>query len=97
MRVVRVDEFRQNLAYFLELARQGETVLLARHGQVEALIRPARRRERLPEIGAAVLRQRAFEIARNARSEPHLVTWYDRPAAVVAGASPEQVAMRDEE
>jgi antitoxin (DNA-binding transcriptional repressor) of toxin-antitoxin stability system len=88
VRVVRVDEFRQNLATFLELARGGETFLLARHGQVEALVRPSQQADRFQEIGASAFRGRAFQIVREAATEPRVVTWYRRPAAAVVGAPP---------
>jgi antitoxin (DNA-binding transcriptional repressor) of toxin-antitoxin stability system len=85
MRVVRVNEFRHNLSTFLDLAREGETFLLARHGHVEALIRPPKRGDRFREIGASAFRGQAFRILRDAAREPRVVTWYRRPAAAVVG------------
>jgi antitoxin (DNA-binding transcriptional repressor) of toxin-antitoxin stability system len=88
VRVVQVDEFRQNLSTFLDRAREGETFLLARHGHVEALIRPPGRGDRFEEIGASAFRGQAFRIVRDAAVEPRVVTWYRRPAAAVVGAPP---------
>jgi len=88
MQVVGVEEFRQNLGFFLYRAGKGQSFLVARHGRVQALIRPVRDGDRFPRIGAAALRERAFQVVGNAEEEPLVVTVYDRPAAVVTGAPP---------
>jgi len=94
MQVVGVDEFRQNLGFFLYRAGKGQSFLIARHGRVQALVRPAREEDGFPRIGAAALRERAFRLVGNAHDEPLLVTVYDRPAAAVT-APPERLRRRD--
>jgi len=49
---VNVHEARTQLSRLLELVEQGETVVIARHGQPVAKLIPARKKKELP-IGIA--------------------------------------------
>jgi antitoxin (DNA-binding transcriptional repressor) of toxin-antitoxin stability system len=89
MQVVGVEEFRQNLGYYLHRAIRGDRYLVARHGHVEALLRPVRTGDRYPTIGAAALRRQAFNLIADAQRKPRVVTVYDRRTAVVIGPDPE--------
>ena len=92
MQIVGVEEFRQNLGFFLHRASRGERYLVARHGHVEALVRPVRTGDRYPAIGAAALRERAFRLIADARQKPHVVTVHARRTAVLIG--PDTEALR---
>ena len=96
MQVVGVEEFRQNLGYFLHRASRGDRYLVARHGQVEALIRPVRTGDRYPAIGAAALREQAFRLIADARRKPHVVTVHARRTAVLVGPDTEVLRARPE-
>ena len=86
MRIVAIEELRQNLATFLELSFAGEPYLAARKGRVKALVRPASGEDPFPSIGAGAFRSRAGRVVREASQSPRLITWYGRPAAAVVGA-----------
>ena len=94
MKVVGVDEFRQNLGYFLHRASRGDRYLVTRHGHVEALVRPVRTGDRYPRIGAAALREQAFRLIGNARRKPLVVTVHHRRTAVVIGPDSEDLGAR---
>jgi antitoxin (DNA-binding transcriptional repressor) of toxin-antitoxin stability system len=96
MQVVGVEEFRQNLGYFLHRASRGERYLVARHGHVEALVRPVRTGDRFPPIGAAALRSQAFRLIADAPRRPHVVTVHARRTAVVIGPDPADLPARPE-
>lgn len=85
MRIVAIEELRQNLASFLELSFGGEPYLAARKGRIKALVRPASVDDAFPPIGAGVFRSRAGRVLREAGQTPRLITWYGRPAAAVVG------------
>jgi len=86
MRVVAIEELRQNLASYLELPLQGEAFLAARKGRVKALLRPVAADDGYPPISTAAFRDRAGRVLREAASQPRLITWYGYPAAAVVGA-----------
>ena len=53
MAVVNVQETRRQLKALLDRVQAGETITIARHGEVVAkLVPPARRPHRLPSLGA---------------------------------------------
>jgi hypothetical protein len=55
-------------------------------GRVKALVRPVADDDAYPAVNAAMFRDRAGRVLREAARQPRLITWYGYPVAAVVGA-----------
>jgi len=82
--IVTTRELRRDILDLATRARDGEAIVVMRHGQPVALLRKAHPEESMRRLPIETFRRHIARWLRQAEQHPQLITWHGRESVVLA-------------